>query len=121
MSSMIKRREEGAFFKPPRNFCKRGPGNFPIGKQAKRRAAENRQLNKLPASVKNHCEVRIEGVCVKTIMLTWAHSQKTRFLTTSKDWQEAARCCLPCHDHIEALSHAQMKAIIVAAIQRRKP
>lgn len=116
--SIVKPPETGAFFKPPREFPKRSPGGFPIGRQRERRDAENRQLAKKHI---NRCEVRIEGICVDRIMLCWAHSKKTRFLTTSKDWQEAARCCLPCHQHIEALPHSKMRAIIVGAIHRRRP
>lgn len=117
MSSMIKPRQVGAFFKPIREFAKRGSNNFPIGARTKRRAKENRQLSKLRIA---RCEVQIKGICVETIMLTWAHSKKSRFLVTSKDWQEAARCCLPCHQHIEAWSHKEMHKIIVSAIGKRK-
>lgn len=116
--SIVKPAQTGAFFKPPREFKKRFPGGMPIGKQTERRAAENRQLAKHKI---NRCEIRIEGVCADNVMLTWAHSKKSRFLTTSKDWQEAARSCLPCHQHIEALPHKEMAAIILAAIKRRRP
>jgi hypothetical protein len=117
---MIKPASNEPFFKPKREFPKRSPGGFPVGPRTERRQKENRELNKLPLFVKNHCEIRIPGVCVKTIMLTWAHSKKSRFLVTSKDWQEAARCCLPCHDHIETLPHTEMKRLVTEAIKRRK-
>lgn len=115
---MVKRREEGAFFKPPREFKRRCAGGFPIGPRTKRRAKENRELGKLKIT---RCEIRISGICLHTSMLTWAHSKKSRFLLTSKDWQEAARACLPCHQYLERLPHKQMKAMIVAAINDRRP
>jgi hypothetical protein len=96
--SMVKRQSDEPFFKPPREFPRRGPGGFPIGPQTKRRQKENRQLNKLPDSVKKVCE------------------------TTSADWQEAARSCLPCHTHCEEkMSHQKRAAVIRAAIAKRKP
>lgn len=52
-------------------------------------------------------------------MLTWAHAQKSRFLVTDADWMEAARCCIPCHDHIEAFSHEEMAQVVRAAIDSR--
>jgi hypothetical protein len=118
MNSQIARRSNDAFFKPPREFKKRGPGGFPIGKRTKERAEANRDMNKQGI---RRCEIRIEGVCVGTIMLTWAHPTKSRYIVTKKDWRTAARCCLPCHQHIEALSHKKMKAIVLAAIAKRKP
>jgi hypothetical protein len=115
---MVKRQSDEPFFKAPREFPKRGPGGFPIGPRTRRRAAENAQLRKTVST--KLCELKIEGVCTKT-GVCWAHSQKSRFLTTSRDWQEAARSCLPCHDHAEKLSHKEMRALIVAAIRKRKP
>ena len=118
--SIVKPPETGAFFKPPREFPEAHPQAASLSGLGNGSGAtrENRHLAKQKI---NRCEIRIEGICVDAIMLTWAHSQKTRFLTTSKDWQEAARCCLPCHQHIEALPHHKMCAIILAAIHRRKP
>lgn len=103
-------------FKAPRTFPKRGINGFPIGPRTERRAKENAKLRKLKIS---RCEVRIKGICADRVMLTWAHSRKSRFLVTDKDWQEAARCCLPCHQHIEALSHNEMRRLVVEAIMRR--
>jgi hypothetical protein len=117
---MVKPTSDEPFFKEPRKFPKRGPGGFPIGKQTVRRQKENRELNKLPPSVKNVCELKIPGVCAGNVMLTWAHSQKTRFLTSSRDWQEAARACLPCHQFTEAEGHAKMRKRITEAISKRK-
>lgn len=114
----IKHRSGGAFFKEQRIFPKRGPNGFPIGPRTKRRAEENAKLRSNP-QIPRHCEIQIKGVCVNAIMLTWAHSKKSRFITTDKDWQEAARCCLPCHQYIEALSHKLMKKLVVAAIRKR--
>lgn len=118
MSSMVKRQQEGAFFKPPREVKRRSANGFPIGKRTEKREAENRKLNRLKIS---ECEIRIPGICVRHIMLTWAHSKKSRFLVLDRDWREAARCCLPCHDHIEALPHREMHRLVTAAIARRKP
>lgn len=59
--------------------------------------------------------------CWKTSHLTWAHSKKSRFLVTEKDWQEAARACIYCHSLIEEKKHPEMERIIKAAIARRKP
>jgi hypothetical protein len=114
--SIVKPQRE-AFFKPPREFKKRGVGGFPIGPRTERRAKENRELGKLKIT---RCEIRIKGICVDRIMLTWCHSLKSRFILDSKHWQEAARGCLPCHAYIEKLPHKEMAAIIRAAIKRRK-
>lgn len=116
---MIQRRSDDAFFKAPRNFCKRDAKGFPIGPKTKRRQAENRKLNKLPDSVKKVCELRT-SVCIGNRYLTWAHSKKSRHLCTDKDWQEAVRACLACHDHVEKKSHKEMHRIITEAIARRK-
>lgn len=105
------------FFKPARIFKRRGLNGFPIDPRTNRRAKENRKLAKLKIS---RCEIKIKGICVHDRLLTWAHSKKSRFLVTSKDWQEAARACLPCHQHIEAKSHLEMRKLIVAAIRKRK-
>ena len=115
--SIIAPRSTDSFFKAPREFAKRGANGFPIGKRTKQRQAENAKLNKLEI---RSCEVRLPHRCVGSVMLTWAHSKKSRFLVTSKDWQEAARCCLPCHDFIESLPHSEMKRIVQEAIARRK-
>lgn len=116
MASMVLQPNQGSFFKAKRVFKKRGVNGFPIGPRTERRAKENRQLNKLKIK---HCEVQIAPECAGHHLLTWAHSKKSRYLVTSKDWQEAARCCLPCHRVIEAMSHAEMKQLVVAAIKRR--
>ena len=121
MSSMIKRKTEEAFFKQKRVFPRRSPGGFPIGPRTRERQKQNAKLNKLPDSVKKVCELKIPGVCAGNIMLTWCHSKKSRFITTDKDWQEAARGCLPCHDFTEAEGHVKMKRRIIEAIKRRKP
>lgn len=120
MSSQIKRQTEGAFFKEPREFKKRDAKNFPIGPRTIKRQEQNRILNERLPEIKKYCEIQIAGVCVHNIMLTWCHSKKSRFITTDEDWQEAARGCLPCHQYIEPLSHAEMKEIVLAAIARRK-
>ncbi len=86
------------------------------GKRTKKRQAMNARLNKLSIHC---CEVRIPGLCVARIMLTWAHALKSRFLVTDEDWERAARCCIPCHDHIEALSHDEMAKIVDDAIAKR--
>lgn len=111
------RQDEGPFFKPPREFKRRGVNGFPIGKRTEKRAKENRKLGKLGIQ---HCEIRMPGICAGRRFLSWAHSQKARYLLTDKDWQEAARCCIPCHDTIEKMSHAEMKRIIREAIARRQ-
>ncbi len=67
----------------------------------------------------HECEIQIKGRCVRSIMLSFAHSKKSRFLITDQDWLEAALCCIPCHDVIEALPHDQMKEAVLAAISRR--
>lgn len=116
--SLIKPIQEGSFFKPARIFAKRGLNGFPVGKRTERRAAENKKLGKLKIQ---RCEIRIQKVCTDRVMLTWAHSQKSRFLLTSQDWQEAARCCLPCHLELESMSHSEMKKRVCDAIKRRTP
>lgn len=121
MASQIQSRQTGSFFKAPRNFCRRGLNGFPIGKRTEKRQSMNRELNKLPDSVKKVCELRIRGVCIGNIMLQWCHALKSRFLCTDKDWKRAARGCAACHQHIEPLPHKEMAAIIDEAIRNRKP
>lgn len=116
MASTIKQ-PEGSFFKEKRVFAKRMPNGFPVGKRTELRITHNIQLHKLGI---HRCEVMIGTRCTKTRFLTWAHSKKSRFLVTSKDWMEAARCCLPCHEVIEAMSHEKMAKIVRDAIARRK-
>lgn len=117
MATRISPLHTGSFFKAPRNFCKRGLNGFPIGERTERRQSENKKLGKLKIQ---RCEIRIQKVCTDRVMLTWAHSQKSRFLLTSQDWQEAARCCLPCHVKLEEMSHSEMKQRVVEAISKRK-
>ncbi len=117
MASQVLQSNKGSFFKPQRLFPKRGGNLFPIGPRTKRRLAENAELNKLRL---DRCEIRIPGVCVDRLFLTWAHSKKSRFILTSKDWREAARACQPCHRRIEALGHRGMHAAVTEAIKRRK-
>ena len=122
MSSMIKRRSDEPFFKEPRQLKKRGPGGFPIGPRTIRRQKENAILRKNNPG--KHCELgpvlREAGinVCTKTATC-WAHARKSRFLTTSADWQRAAHSCLNCHDYIEPLGKTKMAAFVDAAIARR--
>lgn len=121
---MIKRRDEGAFFKPKRQFPARsGNGKgFPIGPRTRARAAGNRELNKLPREVTHRCELRVEGVCIGNVGLQWCHPTKSRFIITAKDWRTAARGCAACHDYYDHRgSHAKMKAAVMAAIAKRKP
>jgi hypothetical protein len=121
MSSMIKRQSEEPFFKPKREFPKRGPGGMPIGPRTRERAKQNAKLNKLPDSVKKVCEIRIPGVCAGNRMLTWSHALKSRFLVTDALWQRAARSCLPCHMYCEEkMSKEERARVIDEAIQRRK-
>jgi hypothetical protein len=120
MSSQIASRQKGSFFKAPRNFCKRGANGFPIGPRTEKRQEMNRELNKLPDSVRKVCELRIKGVCIGNRMLTWAHSKKSRFLCTDKDWLTACRACLACHQEAEQMSHRVMAALIDEAIAGRK-
>jgi hypothetical protein len=115
MASELQRSRE-PFFKEKREFPKRFGNGFPVGARTERRAKENAKLRKLDIK---HCEIRISPNCARNRMLTWAHSQKSRFLVTGADWQEAARCCLPCHDVIEALPHSEMKKCVCDAIRRR--
>jgi len=84
------------------------------------RMAANRKLNKLGI---DHCEIKLKG-CWKRSGLTWAHSVKSRFLVTPEDFLVAARACKWCHtmapNCIEDRSHAEMKRIVLEAIQNRK-
>jgi hypothetical protein len=121
--SMIARRSDDAFFKEPRQPKKRGPGGFPIGPRTIRRQKENAILRKKVPD--NRCElgpVLMEllgvNVCSKHAVC-WAHTKKSRFLTTSEDWQDAAHSCLPCHDYVEPLGHKKMAVLVKAAIARR--
>lgn len=117
MATQIKPQSHEAFFKPARTFPKRDARNFPIGPRTERRQKENRDLNKLNI---RECELKIKGICIRTIGLSWAHSKKSRFLVTKADWQEAAKSCAACHQAAEAMSHKEMHRIITAAIKRRK-
>jgi hypothetical protein len=120
--SIVKPQQDGAFFKPPREFKRRDPRGWPIGPRQKRRARENRTLNKLPREITHRCEVQIESVCIGNRYLTWSHALKSRHLVNSRDWQRAARSCQPCHQYCEdKMSAKQRAATIDAAIKRRKP
>lgn len=119
MPSQVKRSTDEAFFKAPREHAARDSHGFPIGPRTKLRQAANRELNKLEI---NHCEAPIEGRCVRNKMLTWSHPRKSRFMVTKRDFEEAARQCLPCHDYCENnMSHKERAAFIRTAIAKRKP
>ena len=122
MGSMIQRRSDDAFFKEKKVHPKRGPGGFPIGKRTRERQEANRDMAKAHREENRpqQCELRYEGICVRTMYLHWAHWDKSRFLLTKKDWRQAALACDPCHDHAELKPRPQMKADILAAIARRK-
>lgn len=117
MSSQILQPDKGAFFKEPRQFPKRFPNGFPHGPRTERRAKENAKLRQKDI---RYCEIRLSPNCSRTYGLGWAHSKKSRFLTTDADWQEAARSCHACHAIIEAMDHATMKKYVREAIARRK-
>lgn len=121
MSSQIAPRSTDAFFKAPRVFAKRGANGFPVGPRTEKRQEMNRELNRLPDSVKKVCELRIRGVCIGNRVLQWCHALKSRFLCTDADWKRAARGCAACHQHIEALPHKEMAGLIDEAIKGRKP
>jgi hypothetical protein len=112
-----------AFFKKPVEPKKRGPGGFPIGPRTIRRQQENAKLRKKVGH--DRCELgpvlkELFGVDVCSRHATnWAHSQKSRYLTTEKDWQEAAHSCLPCHQYVEPLGKKKMKMVVLAAIAKR--
>ena len=117
MASQIARPVTDSFFKESRTFSKRFPNGMPIGPRTIRRHAENKKLNKLGI---RFCEIKIPGICAGNRMLTWAHATKSRFLITSEDWQRAAKCCLPCHQYIEALPHKEMGRVVNQAIAKRR-
>lgn len=121
MATQIKRRSEDAFFKAPPTFPARFPNGMPVGKRTLKRAEQNRILNARLPEIKKRCELNVSPHCTKVFYLSWAHSKKSRFITTDKDWQEAARSCLACHDVAESMSHAEMKRLILEAIAKRKP
>lgn len=116
-ASKIATTQTGSFFKPERTFPRRSMNGFPIGKRTERRQSENKKLNKMLIS---RCEIRIPGVCVDRLFLTWMHSKKSRFILTDKDWQEAARACQPCHLFGESRGHKFMHALVTEAIAKRK-
>lgn len=90
------------------------------GKRTKKRQETNRRLiDHLKKLGICQCEIRIPGVCVRSIMITIAHAKKSRFLITDDDWLTAALACIPCHLAIEQMSHADMEKHVVEAIQRR--
>lgn len=119
MSTMVKPRE-GPNFKEKKVLSPRfgnSRSSIPkVGKRTRKRQAMNRELGKLRIS---ECEIKLKG-CWRRTGLTWAHSRKSRFLVLDKDWKEAARSCLYCHQIIEVMKHSQMHKIIVEAIARRK-
>ncbi len=104
------------FFKPKKEYGPRFPNGMPVGKRTRERAKQNAKLRNLGI---RHCELGISPYCAKTSGLTWAHSKKSRFLVTPADWQDAARCCCPCHQAVEEMSHSEMYRIIREAIKRR--
>jgi hypothetical protein len=120
MATMIQRREEGAFFKPQRKFGERDGRGFPVGSRTTRRRTENKKLNQLPEHIKRNCEIRLPG-CLGNKFLSWAHSKKSRFILTDKEWQEAARACGYCADALDhKMGHAEMKRRVTEAIKKRK-
>ena len=120
MSSMVKRATDAPFFKEPRKFPARDAKNWPIGPRTKERQKQNAILNKLPPHIKNRCEIKLDG-CLVNKFLSWAHSKKSRFITTDQDWQEAARACGFCADALDhKMSHAEMRQRVTEAIKRRK-
>jgi hypothetical protein len=121
MASMIKPqlKEYEPFFKDKREFAARDAKGFPIGPKTRERLKHNATLRKLKI---NHCELKFKGICIGNKMLTWAHSLKSRFLVSPKDYSEAARACAACHQHAEEkMSHAEMKRAVKEAIAARKP
>lgn len=94
----------------------RGRKPIKAGKRTLKRQAMNRRLNKLGI---DQCEIRMPKVCTPHFGLTWAHATKSRYLVTDEDWMRAARCCLPCHMLIEAMSHEAMFLIVTKAIAKR--
>lgn len=117
-ASQVKRPSDDAFFREKREFKRRDAKGWPVGPRTVRRTKENAELNKLPDSVRNFCEIRLPG-CLRDKLLQWCHATKSRFLLTSKDWQTACRGCAYCHQTIEAMSHVDMKRIVTDAIKRR--
>lgn len=90
------------------------------GKRTLKRRAMNRRIDAdLKARGIETCEIRIPGVCVRSILLSHAHSKKSRNIITDADWLEAALCCIPCHEKIELLKENEMGEIVRAAIARR--
>jgi len=116
--SMIRPRPMPVFPKPKREPVRRFANGFPVGKRTKKREAVNHKLNRT-LRIKE-CELKLPG-CWRIVYLGWAHSKKSRFLVTRKDWEEAARACQHCHDIIEAWPHKKMEAFIKEVIAKRKP
>ena len=114
--SIIKPRPMPPFPKPPREDKQRFPNGFPVGKRTQKRQAVNHKLNR--ALQIKECELKLPG-CWRIVKLTWAHSKKSRFLVTLKDWLTAARACIHCHDIVEAMPHEEMEKVINAAIAKR--
>lgn len=85
------------------------------GPRTRERAKWNAELNKLGIEA---CEIRLNG-CLGRLYLSWAHFRKSRFLQSPEDWKCAARACQHCHSTIEAMSHAKMESMVLAAIARR--
>lgn len=86
-----------------------------VGPRARERAKWNAELNKLGIT---WCEIALTG-CLGSMMLSWAHFRKSRFLRTPADWMTAARSCQSCHAIIEAMPHIKMERIVLEAIARR--
>lgn len=117
---MVKPYQDGPFFKPRRQFGERDAKGFPVGPRTTRRRAENKKLNQLPEHVKRNCEIKLSG-CLGNKFLSWAHSKKSRFILTDKDWQEAARCCAACHGALDhKMGHAEMARRVRKAIAKRR-
>lgn len=120
MATQIKQ-SYAPMWKPKREFPKRFPSGFPHGPRTIKRQEQNKILNVRLPEIKKRCELNVSPHCTKVFSLSLAHSKKSRFITTDKDWQEAARSCLACHDVADSMSHAEMKRLILEAIAKRKP
>lgn len=90
-----------------------------IGKRGRQRIAINRRLKAMWVREGiTSCELRLPG-CVRTFVMSAAHSKKSRYLITDEDWMTAALACCACHDQIEKLSHSAMESHVLTAIARR--
>jgi hypothetical protein len=91
-----------------------------IGKKTLKRRAMNLRLKKrhIENGYPQTCEIKLPK-CMGSWANGWAHSKKSRYITTDELWMTAVLACPQCHETIEAMSHDAMEKIVLDIIANR--